>query len=479
LDRIRLQNMALNDIFYPRSIAVVGASSEPFNFNTQMFLDALIDFGYKGEIYPINPKFDQVSGLKSYQNILHVPGVVDNVTCLIPAATTPQLLRDCVAKKVKVVQLFTAGFAETGEDEGRRLQAELVNIARSGGVRIIGPNCVGIYCPKSGISHCPDFPKEPGKVSFITQSGSYTYLLVRMAAPRGVRFSKVVSYGNASDINEIDLLDYLAHDPETEIICAYIEGTRDGQQLLRVLTEAAARKPVIIVKKGCTEAGSRGARSHTGALAGDDAVWEGAIKQAGALRVEDVEEMVDMLVTFLFLPLPQSKKTVVVGAGGGVSVRASDECEAGGLILPRIPEGLRVELKRFIPLAGSMLRNPVDVLAESYGNAWTPILRALDSWEETDILLWQICPEIEPFRESSFRQLIIEVRRSMLETFKNLRKPKAVVVHAVESHAGLEELDAIRAMCQEHKLAFYPSLYRAARAISRYMDHHKWLNRQA
>jgi acyl-CoA synthetase (NDP forming) len=464
--------MALDDIFHPRSIAVVGASSEPLNITTQMFLDALINFGYKGEIYPINPKFEQVSGLKSYQNIHHAPGVVDNVTCLIPAVATPQLLRDCVTKQVKVVQLFTAGFAETGEDEGRRLQAELVSIARSGGVRIIGPNCVGIYCPGSGISHCSDFPKEPGNVGFITQSGSYTYLLVRMAAPRGVRFSKIVSYGNASDINEIELLDYLAHDPETEIIGAYIEGTRDGQQLLRVLTEAAARKPVIIIKKGRTEAGSRGASSHTGALAGDDAVWEGAIKQAGALRVEDVEEMVDMLVTFLFLPLPQGRKTVVVGAGGGVSVRASDDCEAGGLNLPPIPEELRMELKRFILLAGSMLRNPVDILAERYGDAWKPILRALDTWEETNILLWQISPEIEPFRGSSFRRLIIDMRRRMLEAFKNLRKPKAVVVHAVESSAGLEELDAIRAMCQEHKLAFYPSLYRAARAISRYMDYH-------
>lgn len=471
--------MALDDIFHPRSIAVVGASSEPFSMTTKMFLDALIDFRYKGEIYPINPKFELISGLKCYQNIRHVPGAVDNVTSLIPAAATPQLLRDCVAKKVKVIQLFTAGFAETGEDEGRRLQAELVSIARSGGVRIIGPNCVGIYCPGSGVSYCSDFPKEPGKVSFIAQSGGYTYLLVRMAAPRGVRFSKLVSYGNASDINEIELLDYLAHDPETEIISAYIEGTRDGPQLLRVLTEAAARKPVIIIKKGRTEAGSRGASSHTGALAGDDAVWEGAIKQAGAIRVEDVEEMVDMLVTFLFFPLPQGRKTVVVGAGGGVSVRASDECEAGGLNLPPIPEELRVELKRFITLAGSMLRNPVDVLAERYSDAWTPIIRALDNWERTDILLWQICPEIEPFREGSFRRGIIELRRHMLEAFKDLRKPKAVVVHAVESSAGLEELDAIRAMCQEHKLAFYPSLYRAARAISRYMDYHHWRARLA
>ena len=466
-------NMALHDIFHPRSIAVVGASAGPVNIHTQMFLDTLIQFGYKGKIYPINPKFDQVSGLKAYPSIQDVPGPVDLVTSLIPAAATPQLLRDCAARGVKTVQLFTAGFAETGEEDGERLQEELVSIARSGGVRIIGPNCVGIYCPESGIGYAPDFPKETGRVAFIAQSGGYTYLAVRMGASRGVRFSKVVGYGNASDIDEIDLLDYLAGDPQTDIIGAYIEGTRDGQRLLRVLTEAAAKKAVIIIKKGGTEAGSRGTASHTGTLAGDEKVWDVALKQAGAIRVEDVEEMVDVMTTFLFMPLPRGRKAVVVGAGGGASVRASDECEVGGLRLPPIPEELRMELKRFVPLAGSMLRNPVDVLAEAHGEAvWIALLRALDNWEEADMLLWQVCPEMEPFRESAFRQFVVEMRGNMLEVFKGLKKPKAVAVHAVETRPGLEELDAIREMCQEHKIAFYPSLYRAARAISRYMDYH-------
>jgi len=448
---------------------VVGASGGPFNVHTMMFLDSLVKLGYRGRLYPVSSR-EEVSGLKAYRNLKEIPGTVDHVISLIPAAATLDLARDCVVKGVKSLQLFTAGFAETGEAEGVELQRELVNIARGGGVRLIGPNCMGIYCPASGMSYCPDFPPEAGEVAFISQSGSYTYLLVRMAAARGIRFSKVVSYGNGADVNEIELLDYLSGDAETEIICAYIEGTRDGPQLLRALSRAARAKPVIVIKKGCTPAGTRGASSHTGALAGDDSVWEGAIKQAGALRVDDVEEMVDMLVTFRFLPLPSGRRAAVLGVGGGASVRASDHCEAGGLILPPVPAAVRARLKQFVPLAGSMLGNPVDVLAERYADAWAPLVQTLDDWDEPDMLIWQISPEIEPLREEIVRQYMIDMRRRMMQVFCTARKPKAVVVHAVESGPGLESLEALRQMCRELGVAFYPSLYRAARAIGRYLD---------
>lgn len=462
--------MGLDHIFHPRSIAVIGATGGPINVHTMMFLDTLIKLGYKGQLYPVSPSQETVSGLRAYRNLKEIPGIVDHVTSLIPASATLDLARDCVIKGVKSMQLFTAGFAETGELTGTELQKELVNIARTGGVRIIGPNCMGIYCPASALSYCPDFPQEAGGVGFISQSGSYTYLLVRMAAARGIRFSKVISYGNAADVNEIELLDYLSHDPDTEIICAYVEGTRDGHQLLQVLSEAAGRKPIIIIKKGYTEAGSRGANSHTGALAGNDSVWEAAIKQVGAIRVDDVEEMVDMLVTFRFLPLPTGRRAAVLGVGGGVTVRASDQCESGGLTLPPVPDEIRTELKRFVPLAGSMLGNPVDVLAERYVDAWAPVVNTLDRWDEPDVLIWQISPEIEPLREEIVHQYMMEMRSRMMRVFSTAGKPKAIVVHAVESGPAMKSLDALRKMCQEHEIAFYPSLYRAARAITRYLD---------
>ena len=464
--------MALDYIFHPRSIAVVGASAGPWNAVTQLFLDTLIQFEYKGEIYPINPKFEEVSGLKAYPNVKDVPGPVDHVICMIPAPATRQLLEDCVAKGVKTVHLYTSGFAETGEEDRARLQDELVSIARSGGIRILGPNCMGIYCPRSGISYCADFPKDAGTVGFIAQSGSYSILVTRGASARGVRFSKVVSYGNASDINETDLLEYLAHDRETEVIAAYIEGTRDGKRLRKVLSEAAAKKPVIIIKKGGTAAGSRGALSHTGALAGDDAVWEALLRQTGAIRVEDFEEMIDMMVTFQFFPLPRDRKVAVVGLGGGASVRASDECERGGLTLPPAPEALVIEIERIIPVAGSMLRNPFDM--GNYRNDWAAALKLIDGWAEPDMFLWQLAPEIEPFMEGVYREFCRDARGRILEAFRGLQKPTAVVVHGVEAGYGLETLQIVKTMCAEHKMPFYPSVYRAARAISRYMDYHSW-----
>jgi acyl-CoA synthetase (NDP forming) len=277
--------MILDSLFHPRSIAVVGASDGYFNGVTQVFLDTLIQFKYKGAIYPVNPKFEKVSGLKCYPSVRDIPDVVDYVISIVPASVTPKLVEDCSARGVKTIHLYTSGFAETDEAERGELQQELVAAARKGGVRLIGPNCMGLFVPSEGITYSPAFPMEPGNVGFISQSGSYSLIIIRGAGARGIRFSKVVSYGNASDIDECDLLEYLASDPETKIIGAYIEGTRDGKRLHRVLAETSARKPVIVIKKGGTPAGSRGASSHTGALAGDDKVWDAILRQTGVIRV--------------------------------------------------------------------------------------------------------------------------------------------------------------------------------------------------
>ncbi len=474
--------MSLDAIFNPRSIAVVGATegdmgvsnaagghAAPVNAHTQIFLYTLIDWGYQGQIYPVNTRGDYVRGLKVYRSLRDIPGPVDYVICIIPAHATPTLVEDCVAKGVKGLHLYTAGFAETGLADRMSLQDDLVRRARAGGVRLIGPNCMGIYHPKMGMTYAANFPREPGRAAFISQSGSYTLLLVRAAAARGVRFSKVVSYGNASDLDEIDLLGYLADDPETEIIGAYLEGARDGAGLAKALAGAAARKPTIIIKKGNTEAGKRGASSHTGALAGDDAVWDSMLRQTGAIRVEDFEEMADLMTTFAFFRPPRGRRAVLFGVGGGAGVRASDECEAGGLVLPPIPEKLRAELARSLTTAGTMLRNPVD--PGHYARDFTDMMRCLDEWEEADMVLWQIAPDIEALQTDIVLQYIHLMRLRTLETLKDLGKPKAVIVHGVESDVGLQALIDTRRACAERRVAFYPSIYRAARAITRYMDY--------
>jgi len=458
-------------MFNPHSVAVVGASSGTLNPATIIFLNNLVSFGYKGKIYPINPNVEEVGGMKTYPSILDVPGPVDHVISGIKASMVPDLLRQCIAKGAHTLHLYTAGFAETGEGDRCNLQQEIVDMAKNSGVRILGPNCMGIYSPKVGLSFCPDFPKDMGKVGFISQSGSYSLVVVRGASARGVRFSKMVSYGNACDIDECDLLEYLGNDPETEIIAAYIEGTRDGLRLRKVLTEAASRKPVIIIKKGHTEAGRRGASSHTGALAGDDQTWDAIIKQAGAIRVEDFEELIDVLTTFQFFKLPKGRKTVVIGIGGGPSVRSADDCERAGLVLHHIPDEMVQELRKTAPFAGSMLRNPVDVGA--YHVEWSRVIDVLAAWPECDLFLWQITPDIEPFPdEGMYRQWCMDRRAMFIEDFVKSGKPTAVVVHMVERREAMDILHVTRELCIKHGVPFYSSVYSAARAIVKFIDYH-------
>jgi acyl-CoA synthetase (NDP forming) len=465
--------MILDSLFHPRSIAVVGASDGYFNGVTQVFLDTLKQFNYKGNIYPVNPKFEKVSGLKCYPSVRDIPGVVDYVISIVPASATPKLVEDCSARGVKTIHLYTSGFAETDEAERGELQQELVAAARKGGVRLIGPNCMGLFVPSEGITYSPAFPMEPGNVGFISQSGSYSLIIIRGAGARGIRFSKVVSYGNASDIDECDLLEYLASDTETKIIGAYIEGTRDGKRLHRVLAEASAKKPVIVIKKGGTPAGSRGASSHTGALAGDDKVWDAILRQTGVIRVEDAEEMIDMMTTFSFFPRPGSRRALVLGNGGGPSVRAADDCERAGLVLPEAPDKLRQEMKKYSPVAGSMLRNPFDV--GGYHFDWAPIIDLLAKWDGADVMIWQIAPDIEPFDKDLFHKFCLDQRAKWLKDFKAVNKPIAVSVHASESDVAYEILKITRKLCVDLGLAFYPSVYRAAKAIDRYIGYYERL----
>lgn len=463
--------MTLDSLFHPRSIAVVGSSDGPFNGVTQVFLDTLIQFKYKGPIYPVNPKFEKVSGLKCYPSVRDIPGVVDHVISVVPASATPGLLDDCIEKGVKTLHLYTAGFAETDEKERGDLQDRLIGRTRESGVRILGPNCMGLFVPSEGITYSPAFPMEPGNVSFISQSGSYSLIVVRGAGARGVRFNKVVSYGNAADIDECELLEYLAADEETRIIGAYIEGTRNGKRLQKVLADAASNKPVIVVKKGGTEAGSRGTMSHTGALAGDDKVWDTLLRQAGVIRVDDAEDMVDMLTTFSFMPPPKGRRVAVMGNGGGPSVRAADDAERAGLTLPEAPESLRKQMKKYSPVAGSMLRNPFDI--GGYHFDWAPIIDLLAGWDGADMMIWQIAPDIEPFDKDMFYKFCLDQRAKWLRDFKSVKKPVAVCVHASESDVAYEILKITRRECVELGLPFYPSVYRAAKAIDRMIGYYE------
>jgi acyl-CoA synthetase (NDP forming) len=351
----------LEPLFYPRSVAVVGASTSEAKFGGR-FLQALINFGYRGPIYPVNPKGSEILGLKMYPSVREIPGPVDLADVMVPAHLVPQVLEECLAKGIRAAQIFTSGFAETGDEQGRRLEEELKALAKRG-IRIIGPNCFGVYCPESGHTLLPggDFPQESGPVAFITQSGGHAVEFARLAWGMGIRFSKMVSYGNACDVNESDLLEYLAQDSKTRIIAMYLEGPRQGRRFLRLVGEVAREKPVLIWKAGLTSAGARAVYSHTASLAGEEAVWDALFHQTAALRVNNLEELADATVALLRLPPNTGRRVGVVGGGGGISVAVTDACDRAGLEVPPLNQDVQEKLRSILPPAGTAFRNPVDI----------------------------------------------------------------------------------------------------------------------
>ncbi|MBN2398513.1 MAG: CoA-binding protein, partial [Deltaproteobacteria bacterium] len=308
----------LDAIFNPTSVAIVGVPKEMKT--GKLFLMALIDQGFPGVIYPVHPTADEIDGLKAYSSVSAIPGPVDLAIVLVPHDRALPIVRECAEKGVAGAILFTAGFKETGSDEGKAMEAELTRIAQASGMRIIGPNCMGLYAPRTGLSYFPGLSRTPGPIGLISHSGSLGNILCRMGPEKGLSFSKAVSLGNECDLNAADFLTYLGQDPDTEVIGTYLEGIKDGARFLRALYEASVRKPVIVWKVGLTPEGSRAAASHTGALAGSREIWEGVVRQTGAVPVTGFEEWVDALIGFSLLPPHLGDRMVIISGPGGLAV---------------------------------------------------------------------------------------------------------------------------------------------------------------
>ena len=351
----------LDPVFHPRAIAVVGTpSGDPHGGN---FLRSLRATGYDREhaLYPVNPRGGVIGGLPAYASLLDCPGPVDHVISQVPASAVPGLVEQCAEKGVRTLHLFTAGFSETGDPERASAERSAVSRAVSAGIRVIGPNCMGIYVPAERISFTGEPPTEPGNLFLLSQSGVNAADTIFRLGAVGLRFSKVVSYGNGADLTAHDFLDYAASDPQTEIVAAYIEGVSDGPAFARALRRCAREKPTVILKGGLTGAGARAANSHTGSLAGSTQIFEALCRQAGALRVESMAELRDVL-----LALTTSARRVrgpgvgVLSSGGGFAVLSSDAIARAGLEVPELPEETRRALSQLVPVAGTSVRNPVD-----------------------------------------------------------------------------------------------------------------------
>lgn len=397
----------LDAIFHPRNIAFIGIKIGDLTHThwTRTFWSAEQAFKFKGGLYPVNPRGGELDGHKVYTSLADIPGEVDYVIGTVPAKIAPDIVRQCADKGVRAIHFCTAGFAETGEGSEARLQEELVEMSRRTGVRIIGPNCMGIYCPESRLSFDEDFPREAGHIGFISQSGGNTGYTICEAGWRGLRFSKVISFGNACDLNESDFLEYLTDDPQTEIIALYLEGVKEGRRFFRLMEKATQKKPVLLLKGGQGKAGARAASTHTASLAGNDIIWDAFCRQMNIMRPRDVQQLVDILVTLTFMPGLKGRNMAVIGGGGGASVQLADEFERHGFRLPPVPEHIKKEFLSFSPVAGNMLENPVD-FSQNMDNpdSVKRALKLLTDWEEIDFCLSYFRPS--QFPGKSFSQFL-------------------------------------------------------------------------
>ncbi len=350
----------LKAILNPRSVAVVGASANTSSFGFA-YVHHLVEYGFKGPVYPVNPNYPAILGLKTYPGVSAIPGEVDFAISCVNSGQVMPMLAELAAKGTKLVHLYTARFSETGRKDAAELEQAVLKFALNHNMRIIGPNCMGLYYPKIGLAFGYNLPKDSGPVGMASQSGGGASGFVHIAGLRGIRFSKVFSYGNALDLNECDYLEYFIDDPETRIICLYIEGVKSGRKFFETLHRATKLKPVVVIKGGRGNAGARMTSSHTASLAGSYQVFEAMLKQAGAISVADFEEMADMVVALHYLPPVKGNRVGIIGGGGGPSVMAAEACEAAGLNVIPIPPDMREEMKTRGVTVWDWVSNPVDL----------------------------------------------------------------------------------------------------------------------
>ncbi|MHB0975901.1 MAG: acetate--CoA ligase alpha subunit [Candidatus Aquicultorales bacterium] len=387
----------LEALFCPGSIAVIGVGRRPGTVGRDIF-DNLGKAGFDGAYYAVNPKADTIDGHKSYPSILDIPDDVDMAVVVVPAQAVPGVMDECGRKGVKTVIVISAGFKETGV-EGARLERQLIEAAKAHGIRVLGPNCLGAlntYCDLNA-SFAPDMPTR-GPITFISQSGALLTAILDWAKAEEIGFSKVISLGNKSDISEIDLLNALSDDPTTKVVCTYMEGVSRGREFMEAARRLARKKPLVVLKSGTTDAGARAVSSHTGTLAGSEAAYNSAFRQAGIIRADSVQDLFDYASALAYQPIPKKNAVAILTNAGGPGIMATDACERFGVDIAAFERETIEKLKAELPPAGSYY-NPVDVLgdakADRYRHATEVVLSDPNVGGAIVILTPQATTEIE------------------------------------------------------------------------------------
>ncbi len=444
----------IEKFFNPNSVAIVGASPKPGKVGNVIL--ANFKKRFKGRIYPVNPKHEEIMGLRCYPSIKDLPETPDLVIIAIPAPKVPQVLRDAGERGVKATIIITGGFRETGTEEGKRLEEEILKISREYGIRILGPNCLGIYDNWSGVDtfFLPDekMMRPPkGKISFISQSGAFASALLDWMAYRNIGISRAISYGNKIDVDDVDLLDFLANDDKTGLIIMYLEGLKPGRGRLFIekAREVVKKKPIVIYKAGKTSRGSTAAASHTAALAGNYAIYKAAIKQAGLIEAMSFDEIMDLSKILLTQPLMKGRKVYVVTDAGGVGVMLTDALTTEGFVLPRSPADLKEELRKVLP-PHCIVENPIDLTGDTDDDRYKVVLDILLPRDDVDAVVVGALPQV-PGITSKLADYLAEARKY----------GKPIIAISI----GSKEAEKFKDLLEDKGIPVFESPERAARAL--------------
>ena len=456
--------MDLASLFYPKSIAVVGASPAKVPGKPNYYL-ILKESGYKGKLYPVNPAYTVIEGTRSYPSLDALPESVDLVIVSVPVGAAMKTLEAAAKKRVKFVHFFTSGFSETGRHD---LEEEMLRVARKDGTRIVGPNCLGIHCTESRVTFNPLFRQaNSGNVAFLSQSGGLSDSFLRAARSRQIEVNKAVSFGNQLDLKIEDYLDYLFHDSTVEAIGAYIEDIKNGRAFLSVLKQGAVRKPLVILKGGMTEQGARAAASHTGAMALQHHIWSSAVRQYGCLEVDSFEKLLDVIMLATAKKIPAGPRVAFLCAGGGISVLFSDVAARHGLVLPELDQEVQKRIRERISKVNTSVTNPVDLGAEGFDpNIMAYTMEMVDNDPNIDAIVPYFIVDLM----SRFgRDRIESGPKRIIQTAGKLRKPVIPVISKFnEDDLRLEEARLkIFSTFREDGLPVFGHVQKAAYAIQK------------
>ena len=454
--------MSLEKFFSPRSVAIVGASQKKGKVGYEI-LTSMVKGGYEGKIFPVNHKASEIGGIKCHPDLKSIGETPELVLIIVPARFVPDVMHQCVRANVKSVVIITAGFKEVGE-EGLRLEQQVMQIAQQGGIRFVGPNCLGVMDTASRLnaSFGGDLP-VPGGIGYLSQSGALLAAILDMANASDIGFSSLVSIGNKADVDELDMIMAMGEDPKTKVIAGYLESITDGELFVRRAEQISNEKPILLIKSGGTAAGAKAASSHTGSLAGGDTAYECVFERAGIIRCNSIEQQFSFAQAFANQPLPKGSNVAVITNAGGPGIMAADAVERAGLGFAKLSDQTVAKLSSELPPAANVM-NPIDVLGDALAKPYEFALDVALDDPNVDIALVLLTPQAMTECEAT-AEAIVRISQ------KKVDKPIMVCFMGANKVAGALKI------LRNGKIPQYNSPESAVSAIRVMTDYVRWKNR--